>query len=920
MRRTDLPLAVAAILALIVSSAGAAERQLPAGPLMDLKSVTSPTPAGSAEPHLAVSPDGVVWMSWLERRPKGGHALRGARLAGARWTSPFTIAQGDSFFANWADFPTLLPRGGDHLVAHYLWKSGAGTYAYDVRLTRSKDGGRTWSAPRVPHRDGTPTEHGFVSLMPALGGTRAVWLDGRQSVRDSAGHMLPVPEGSAEMTLRTTVLADDGTLTDERELDGRVCDCCQTAAVAIPGGALVAYRDRTADEIRDIQLTRMEGGRWSKPYPLHVDGWKIAGCPVNGPALAASGDRVAVAWFTGANDTSRVRVAFSDDRGAHFGAPVEVDEGAPLGRVHILLLEGGDALVGWLESRGKEALFQVRRVAGDGTTGSVMTVARTSTARSSGFPRLARSGNQVVLAWTEGGKPSHVRTAIARVAPAGASRSGAAAASHARLLAKVREHRLRHQGAILREFADLLRIPNLASDSLNIRRNADLLVTMLERRGLSARRLELPGSPPAVYGELRAPGARRTVVLYAHYDGQPVAKADWASDPWKPVLCDRPLDQGGREVPWPAKGGTFDPEWRLYARSAGDDKAPIVALLAALDGLAADRARPSVNLKVFLEGEEEAGSPNLRSMLERHRKTLAADAWIFCDGPMHPSRRPQLVFGVRGVMGLELTVYGPRRALHSGHYGNWAPNPIARMNDLLASLRDGDGRILVTGLERNVRPVSEAERAALRATPDPDDALRGDLQLGSTEDGGARLSERIMRPAINFRGVRAGGVGESSVNAIPTEARASIDFRLVPDQTPAGVRSAIEAHLRAKGWHIVTAAPDSATRRAHDRIVRLQWDDGYGPYRVPLDGAFPSAVAQVMEQSLGRPVLLTPTLGGSLPVAVIGNVLGVPVIVLPIANHDNNQHAANENLRLQNLWDGIDVMAGLLILLGDRWR
>jgi acetylornithine deacetylase/succinyl-diaminopimelate desuccinylase-like protein len=488
------------------------------------------------------------------------------------------------------------------------------------------------------------------------------------------------------------------------------------------------------------------------------------------------------------------------------------------------------------------------------------------------------------------------------------------------VIVKVREHRARHEGAILREFAELLRIPNVASDSVNIRRNADLLVTMLERRGMSARRLELAGSPPAVYGELRTPGARRTVVLYAHYDGQPVALKDWASDPWTPVLRDRPVDQGGREVSWPAQGGTFDPEWRLYARSAGDDKAPVAALLAALDALAAAKAKPSVNLKVFLEGEEEAGSPHLRAMLERHRELLAADAWIFCDGPMHPSRRPQLVFGVRGVMGLELTVYGPRRAVHSGHYGNWAPNPVVRMNELLASLRDGDGRILVAGFDQGVRPVSDAERAALRATPDPDDALRGELQLGGTEGGGASLGERIMLPAINLRGVRAGGVGESAVNAIPTEARASIDFRLVPDQTPAGVRAAIEDHLRAKGWHIVAAAPDSATRRAHERIVRLEWDDGYGPYRVPLDAPFPRAVAQVMEASLGRPVLLTPTLGGSLPLAVMGEALGVPIIVMPIANHDNNQHAANENLRLQNLWDGIDVMAGLLVLLGDRWR
>lgn len=430
MRRPNLLLGAAAILVLPLLSAAAAERRAPAGPLAELRPVPSPAPAGSAEPHLATSPDGAVWMSWLEPRANGGHVLRGARMDRAGWARPFTIAEGDSFFANWADFPTLLPSGGNRLVAHYLWKTGGGTYAYEVRLTQSPDGGRTWSAPVVPHRDGTPTEHGFVSLLEApfaIGeprrGTRAVWLDGRHAVRDSAGHWLPLPEGTAEMTLRTAVLTPDGTIEDDTVLDSRVCDCCQTAAVATTGvGALIAYRDRSADEIRDISLVRRIGGvagGWTEPYPLRADGWKIAGCPVNGPALAADGDRVAAAWFTGANDSSRVWVAFSDDGGARFGAPVRVDEGAPLGRAHVVLLPGGDALVGWLEAPGKEALFQVRRVSGDGSAGPVTTVARTATARTSGFPRIARAGDQVVFAWTDAGKPSQVRTAIARVAPGG---------------------------------------------------------------------------------------------------------------------------------------------------------------------------------------------------------------------------------------------------------------------------------------------------------------------------------------------------------------------------------------------------------------------------------------------------------------------------------------------------------------------
>lgn len=387
-------------------------------PLADLRPIASPAAAGSGEPHLAVGPDGRVWMSWLERRSQGGHALRGARLEGRRWSRPFTIAEGDSFFANWADFPTLLPLSADRLIAHYLWKMGEETYAYEVRLTRSADGGRSWSRPLVPHRDGTPTEHGFVSLIPAPGGTRAVWLDGRRTVRDSAGHFIPAPHGEGEMTVRTALVGPDGSLSEEDEVDPRACDCCQTSAVATDGGVLVAYRDRSPEEIRDISLARLENGRWSEPYPLHRDGWEIHGCPVNGPALASDGDRVAAAWFSGAQEKPRVMVAFSSDGGRTFGAPQRLDGGDPLGRVHVTLLSDGDALVTWLEMRDKEALIQARRAGPDRPVGEVMTVARTSAARASGFPRIVRSGDRVVLAWTEAGKPSQVRTAMARVAAA----------------------------------------------------------------------------------------------------------------------------------------------------------------------------------------------------------------------------------------------------------------------------------------------------------------------------------------------------------------------------------------------------------------------------------------------------------------------------------------------------------------------
>jgi acetylornithine deacetylase/succinyl-diaminopimelate desuccinylase-like protein len=483
-----------------------------------------------------------------------------------------------------------------------------------------------------------------------------------------------------------------------------------------------------------------------------------------------------------------------------------------------------------------------------------------------------------------------------------------------------RRYRESREAEIAREFADLLAIPNVASDSVNIRRNAAALIEMMRRRGIAARTLDGEGGPPAVYGELRSPGATRTVVFYAHYDGQPVDPAQWTGSPWTPVLRDGSLAAGAKVIPMPSSGQRMNGESRIYARSASDDKGAIIAMLAALDALRAGNIQSSVNLKFFFEGEEEAGSTNLRRLLEMHRETLRADAWIFCDGPVHQSGRQQVVFGARGVMGLELTTYGPSRALHSGHYGNWAPNPAALMANLLASMRDDDGRITIAGFNDDVRPISAAERTALGTVPMIDTTLRRTLLLGGTEANNAGLAERIMQPALNVRGIRVGAVRETAANAIPTEASASIDFRLVPNQKPDRVRELVEAHLRARGYHVVHGPPDSATRLAHPKVVRAEWEGGYAATRASMDLPFSRALIAAATSGAAVAPLAVPTLGGSLPTSTFEQVLGVPVVILPIANHDNNQHAANENLRFQNLWDGIELFAAVMARIGHEWR
>jgi acetylornithine deacetylase/succinyl-diaminopimelate desuccinylase-like protein len=503
------------------------------------------------------------------------------------------------------------------------------------------------------------------------------------------------------------------------------------------------------------------------------------------------------------------------------------------------------------------------------------------------------------------------------VLPLVASAQGPDAAA---VRAAVRGYRSAHDVEIVRELAELLAIPNVARDSINIRANARHLVAMLERRGVRVRLLESPGSPPAVYGELTSPGATRTVVFYAHYDGQPVTPEDWTTPPWQPVLRDRALADGGREIAFPTAPSTVHGEWRIYARSASDDKAPIVAMLRALDALAAARVPPSVNLKFFLEGEEEAGSPHLREMLSRHADLLRADVWLFGDGPVHQSRRQQVVFGVRGVIGAELTVYGPRRALHSGHYGNWAPNPAAMIATLVAGMRAPDGRITIAGFYDDVVPISPAERAALRSAPPVDDALRRELLLGSTEGGDVAVGERVMLPALNVRGLRAGAVGAAAANAVPAEAHASLDFRLVANQRVERVRELVEAHARAQGYHVVRTEPTPEERLTHSRVLRIEWDaGGYPATRTPTTLPVSRAVIRAVGEAAGSPTVVVPTLGGSLPTYVFAEVLRTPLIVLPIVNHDNSQHAADENLRLQNLFDGIEVYAGVLARLGPIW-
>jgi acetylornithine deacetylase/succinyl-diaminopimelate desuccinylase-like protein len=478
----------------------------------------------------------------------------------------------------------------------------------------------------------------------------------------------------------------------------------------------------------------------------------------------------------------------------------------------------------------------------------------------------------------------------------------------------IREYRTANAARILEQFAELLAIPNVASDASGIRRNADYLVEQFRARGVAMKLLTLPGAPPIVFGEMASPGARRTLGVYVHYDGEPTDPADWVTaGPWKPELYSARHDEGGQAIPFPKPGARVDPEWRIYGRSAGDDKAPLVALLTVLDVFRQEQIEPGWNLKFFFDGEEESGSPHLAEYLRTYREDVDdIDLWLFCDGPVHQSRRPQVLFGVRGIAGLEVTLYGANRPLHSGHYGNWAPVPGVRLAHLLASMKDDSGRVLIDGFYDTVAPLGEEEQAALRKLPSYDQELRRQLGLAATEMGNASLSERILLPALTIRGISSGNTGESTRNIIPSTATAALGIRLVAGNAPEHMMGLVEEHIRRQGFHIVREDPDTDTRLTYPKIAKVVRDEGYPAARTPMNSPLAREVIAAVNRVLDEPALEVPALGGTLPLYLFTDVLQKPVLILPIANHDNNQHAENENLRLANLWYGIDVFASVL--------
>ncbi len=474
----------------------------------------------------------------------------------------------------------------------------------------------------------------------------------------------------------------------------------------------------------------------------------------------------------------------------------------------------------------------------------------------------------------------------------------------------------RHAQATYREYFDLLALPNDAIEPKDIQKNVNWLAKAFEKRGFTTQQLDNDGKP-MLYAEL--PGhdpARKTVLFYMHLDGQPVIPAQWAQkSPWTPVLKRRAADGSWEQIDSaPLFEGRVDPEWRVFGRAAADDKGPIMMMLAAIDALKATNGKPAVNVKVILDSEEEKGSPSIAKVMQKHLKLLQSDAIVIHDGPMHATNRPTLVFGNRGAAEARLTVYGAKVPLHSGHYGNYAPNPAQRLASLLASMKDTQGRVTIPGYYEQVK-LSPADREVMAKVPDDETALRRRLGIAQIDKVADSYQEAMQYPTLNVRGMAAAAVGDKVANIVPDSALAELDLRTTPDSSAAYLGPLIEKHIVKQGYHLVKGAPSDDDRARYDKLASFSYQtEGADAAGTPIDSAIGRWAYKSLTDTFGdkpEPVRIR-MMGGTVPTAEIVKVLQVPFVIIPLVNADNNQHAANENLRLGNYVSGVRNIYGLI--------
>lgn len=463
----------------------------------------------------------------------------------------------------------------------------------------------------------------------------------------------------------------------------------------------------------------------------------------------------------------------------------------------------------------------------------------------------------------------------------------------------------------IERYRELLTYPNNARRPQDILDLVGWLEDAFDERGFRVERLPTGGSP-VLLAERRHECAERTVLVYLQADGQPVDPAAWDQEsPWRPVLKARTAAGEWERIPWDSLEERIDPGWRVFARSAADSKGPIAQLLSALTLAERAGVSPDFHLKILVDTEEELGSPHLAAAVERFRERLAADMLVIFDGPPHASGVPTLKFGARGIATATLTVHGPRVPQHSGHYGNYVPNPAFRLAELLDSMKDDAGRVVIPGWYDGVA-IDEETRRILRAVPDDEEAIRRELGIATIDSVAESLQGAVQYPSLNVRGMRAGWVGEEARTIIPATAVAELDIRLVVESDPEALLGSLREHIREQGYLLLDRAPTDEERARHSKIATFSSEVSYGAFRTPFDSEPGRWLRRAMRHYHGDAPVLIRTSGGSIPISPFVRTLEVPAVSVPTVNPDNNQHSPNENLRLRDFLDGIGTMLTIL--------
>ncbi len=483
---------------------------------------------------------------------------------------------------------------------------------------------------------------------------------------------------------------------------------------------------------------------------------------------------------------------------------------------------------------------------------------------------------------------------------------------------KVQTWRKANEIKIIRDYRQFLSIPNVSRDTPNIHRNAAFIAAWMKKLGIKTELLEgiTPGVTPAVYGRIIVPGATQTLAFYAHYDGQPVNPKQWADglQPFEPVFLTAPIERAGKIIKLPPNATTIDPQWRLSGRGSADDKAGVMTILNAYEALLKSKVALTNNLIFFFEGEEEIGSTHIDEIFEKNKQKLQADVWIITDGPRHVSGKKLVQFGVRGDINLSLTVYGPKRPLHSGNYGNWAPNPARMLVELLAGMKDANGKVLVEGFYDDVVPLTALEKKALTEIPNIEETLKQELGIAEPEGNGKSFLELLHQPTLNINGLQSANVGNMAANIIPVKAEAALDLRLVLGNDVNRQVQKLIRHIESKGYYVLDREPNDEERMKYPKIIKITRGIGYNAQRTPMDLPIAQNIIKAIQSTVDYPVISLPSAGGSLPLIVFEQKLGAKVISVPVVNYDNNQHAENENVLIGFLWEGMETMAVLMMM------